>query len=100
LSEAYLTGAKLGRASLWQTNFCSAYLQNADLHLAECMETFFVNVMLSGVQGLDSMHHVTSSTVDHRTLSRNPDLPVKFLRACGLPDFLIQNRGLFQRDSA
>jgi uncharacterized protein YjbI with pentapeptide repeats len=99
LSETYLSGTNLSRAILWHANFCNAYLLNVDLRLAECMETFFVNVMLSGVQGLESMHHVTNSTLDHRTLARNPDLPVKFLRACGLPDFLIENRAAFTKNS-
>ena len=38
---------------------------------------------------MEEVNHRGPSSVDHRTLERNPDLPDKFLRGCGLPDWMI-----------
>jgi len=38
------------------------------------------------------------SILDHRTLATNPHLPLEFLRGCGLPDFIIDNRHVLHGD--
>jgi TIR domain len=52
-------------------------------------ETVFANLDLKTVVGLDSCEHVGPSVVDNRTLARSANLPLAFLRGCGLPDALI-----------
>jgi hypothetical protein len=38
---------------------------------------------------LDTCQHDGPSSIDHRTLEKNPNLPLAFLRGVGLPDTLI-----------
>ena len=61
----------------------------ADVSGAHLSETVFGNTHLKGVQGLDTCRHSGPSTLDHRTLVRSGQLPLNFLRGCGLPDNLI-----------
>ena len=113
LSEADLRGANLHAASLGEANLSGANLSEAymigadlrgvnvtgaDLSRAECWETLFVNVRLGGAKGLELLKHYGPSVVDHRTLTLNPSLPLEFLRGCGLPDFIIENRHVLYGD--
>ena len=53
------------------------------------METIFNNVDLSATMGLEDCEHLGPSCVDHRTLAKSKNVPLKFWRGCGLPDQLI-----------
>jgi hypothetical protein len=72
-----------------EANLSRANLDGANLSSAVLSETYFGNTNLREVQGLDSCIHVGPSTLDHRTLSQSGNLPLAFLRGCGLPDKLI-----------
>jgi uncharacterized protein YjbI with pentapeptide repeats len=99
LSGADLTEADLRAANLDTADLCSADLRwsnlnqtdlrGADLRGALFFETGFVDVDLSATIGLDECNHDGPSTIDFRTLSRSENLPISFLRGCGLPDNLI-----------
>jgi len=59
-------------------------------------ETVFANTDLTGATGLDTCRYVGPSTLDHRTLARNPHLPSEFLRGCGLSDHEIEFAKLYR----
>jgi hypothetical protein len=90
--------ANLTLASLIETNFNQADLSGADLSYARLYETNFSNANLSGARGLDSCQHLRASTIDHRTIAKSDDLPIAFLRGCGLPDVIINNIAAFKGD--
>ena len=104
LTGADLTGADLTGASLERANLTEANLFGADLCMANLTEanlngvnfagvhlygTIFADVDLTTVKGLESCVHKGPSTIDHRTLARSGNLPLSFLRGCGLPDTFI-----------
>ena len=77
-------------AQTWSAQTCiGANLRDADLSHAILQETFFTNVDLNNVIGLDTCKHSGPSSIDHRTLEKSPNLPLAFLRGVGLPDRLI-----------
>ena len=90
LSGANLSGADLRGAHLLYTNLANASLAEADFHLANLLETVFANIDLSDTKGLDSCTHDGPSVLDLRTLEKSRDLPLAFLRGCGLPDSYIE----------
>lgn len=96
LSGADLLGANLHGASLIEANFNQANLRRANLTRTMLYETNFGNVDLTDARGLETCVHLRASTLDHRTLARSGELPIEFLRGCGLPDFIIDNVGLLQ----
>jgi hypothetical protein len=49
----------------------------------------FGNTDLANVVGLETCRHHGPSTIDHRTLVKSGQLPLVFLRGCGLPENLI-----------
>ena len=70
LSNVELDGARLDDAVLGWTIFSDAGLRN--------------------ITGLETCQHTGPSTVDHRTLARNPHLSDRFLRDCGHSDLDIE----------
>jgi uncharacterized protein YjbI with pentapeptide repeats len=90
LIQANLPGAYLYRADLRYANLHNANLTDADLSDASFHETYFTDVDLTNVIGLDRCSHLGPSSLDHRTLERSPNLPLVFLRGVGLPDSLIE----------
>ena len=52
--------------------------------------TTFANTNLKDTIGLDTCIHEGPSTLDHRTLTQNVNLPLAFLRGCGLSDLDIE----------
>lgn len=84
--KADLTNAKLTKANLKLTNFEDANLTNADLAFAIFSHTKLRNTDLSNVTGLEQATHPTPSDIDQETLSIRTDLPVAFLKGCGLSD--------------
>jgi hypothetical protein len=89
LSGANLSGAYLGQANLIGAYLYKADLAEADLGGASLFETIFVDVDLTRTNGLSECSHRGPSVIDFRTLSLSENLPISFLRGCGLPDNLI-----------
>jgi TIR domain/Pentapeptide repeats (8 copies) len=89
LSRADLSGADLIGANLTSANLIGAKLIGADLNRGHFHDTVLVDVDLSEAIGLDACHHTGPSFIDHRTLERSGNLPIGFLRGCGLPERLI-----------
>jgi uncharacterized protein YjbI with pentapeptide repeats len=103
LHGAILCGVKmkmadLSEATLIETNFNQADMRGADLSNTFLYETNFANTKLSGVRGLDSCRHLRPSIIDHRTIAKSDNLPLAFLRGCGLPDIMIENIAAFKGD--
>ena len=84
LGEAYLSGADLGGANLRGAN-----LNGVNFAIVYFNETIFANVNLTGAKGLDSCEYAGPCTIDYRTLERSGQLPLSFLRGCGLPNTFI-----------
>src|SRR6266567_2806283 len=66
-----------------------AVLVGANLRQADLTETVFGDTNLRDTQGLDTCIHRGPSTLDHRTIAKSGQLPLSFIRGCGLPDKLI-----------
>jgi TIR domain/Pentapeptide repeats (8 copies) len=95
LSGADLGGANLKEEDLSEANLSRANLKRADLSRAvvikaEFHETALTDLDLSEAVGLDTCKHSGPSGIDFRTLYRSDNLPIPFLRGCGLPDNLIE----------
>jgi hypothetical protein len=89
LSVADLSGADLSVADLSGANLSGADLSGAILSGAFLLETIFADVDLTATKGLNACEYVGPSPIDFRTLSRSKNVPLSFLRGCGLPDALI-----------
>jgi hypothetical protein len=91
LSDADLRGANLSDADLRGANLSDAVLAGAILHRASCYATLFVNVDLSEVEALDSVHHLGPSTIGVDTIHRSRGtIPEEFLQGCGVPQRWIE----------
>ena len=90
-TKANLAKADLSRSILSRCDLSSADLTAATMRHIVFRETIFGNTNLQGVQGLDACQHQGPSTVDHRTVTLSKQLPIAFLRGCGLPDELISH---------
>jgi TIR domain/Pentapeptide repeats (8 copies) len=89
LAWAKLYGANLRGANLVLADLNGADLGGADLREASVLGTIFVAVDLTKTNGLNECRHLGPSVIDFRTLSLSENLPISFLRGCGLPDNLI-----------
>jgi hypothetical protein len=89
LGGADLSGADLSGASLGKAKFSGADLSEANLSRASLSGTIFSNIDLGKTTGLDKCTYWGPSFIDFQTLSRSGNLPISFLRGCGLPDNLI-----------
>lgn len=54
---------------------------------------------MTAARGLDSCRHLTASFIDHLTFAKSGQLPLTFLRGCGLPDGLIKYLASPHRES-
>jgi hypothetical protein len=95
LNGADLRGANFECANLTEVNFGGANLSftklnGADFNRAYLFETIFGNTDLSGVKNLDACSPLSPCILDYRTLAKSGDLPLSFLRGCGLPDTFIE----------
>jgi uncharacterized protein YjbI with pentapeptide repeats len=116
LSRAYLTGADLSRADLIEADLSGTDLIGANLHEADLSEadligahlngadlgeanleqttigfTTFADTDLSAVRGLDTVRHLSPSTIGIDTLyASQGNIPEAFLRDCGVPDSFIE----------
>jgi hypothetical protein len=89
LVEANLGRADLRRADLRWANLNGADLFEANLRGASLFETIFGDVDLTATNGLNECRHHGPNVIDFRTLALSGNLPISFLRGCGLPDRLI-----------
>jgi hypothetical protein len=89
LSDARLYHTDLSQADLFKVNLSEAILHEAEFNQSTFGHTILGNVDLSSARGLDGILHRGPSTVDFRTLSLSENLPLSFLRGCGLPDLVI-----------
>ena len=88
--RADFRGANLTRAVLHQTNLTLSTLSGANVSEALFWETILARTNLAGAENLESCRHGGPSIIDHRTFRRSGNLPLGFLRGCGLPDELIE----------
>jgi uncharacterized protein YjbI with pentapeptide repeats len=86
-------------ADLTLVNFTLSVLDNADFNEAQLGNTIFGDCNLSSIKNLETCHHQHSSIVDHSTLAKSENLPLSFLRGCGLPDFLIDNISVLKNEA-
>ena len=106
---AYLQNSNCYSASFKNVNFTSANFELVNLTLTDLNganlngtylgNTIFGNCNLSSVKNLDSCVHLHSSIIDPLTLGQSENLPLSFLRGCGLPDFVIDNIPAFRSDA-
>jgi hypothetical protein len=88
-SGANFIGADLSRSDLSWANLGWVDLSEADLSGAVLRETILGAANLKSALGLDRCLHYGPSIIDHRALARSGQLPISFLRGCGLPEPLI-----------
>lgn len=91
LTRADFHKADLRHAKLCKADFTMANFEDANLNGADCSEAIFsgtrlLNTDLSSVSGLETTSHPSNSTIDQETLDKTNELPIKFLRGCGLSD--------------
>jgi uncharacterized protein YjbI with pentapeptide repeats len=94
LVRAYLDGASLRGANLRDTILWSAVCSGVDLAEADLAgavfgDTILTDANLTRAMGLDKCEHREPSGINFRTLQVSGNLPVNFLRGCGLTDSLI-----------
>jgi hypothetical protein len=97
LNDANFGGANLCGASLMESiliwaNLSSANLPFANLEGASAGYTVFADVDLSCTIGLGTMKHSGPSTIGVDTIYKSKgDIPLAFLRGCGVSEFFIEN---------
>jgi hypothetical protein len=90
LREADLREGELREAHLRYADLSGADLTGANLSRCRCEGTFFCDLDLSEVKGLESIRHEGPSIVGVETLFQSKGkIPEAFLRGCGVPNALI-----------
>jgi hypothetical protein len=90
LSNADLSSADLSFARLIGTNLTGADLSSADFTNAVLASTTFADNDLSEVKGLETVEHISPSSIGLDTLYESAGkIPEVFLRGCGIPDDFI-----------
>lgn len=89
LSYTILDDALFNKSNLSKTNFTRAHIKNTDFKDALFSETIIVDTSLLNADNIDTVEHRAPSVIDHRTLQSSGNLPINFLRGCGLPDIFI-----------
>src|SRR6185295_17510601 len=112
-NEAQITNIDLSYASFHHTklhdidlsgallvcaNFTAADLTSANFTSAELYRTVFADTNLTNAVGLETCRHIGPSFIDHRTLAKSGNLPIQFLRGCGLPDLVINHLSVLRGD--
>ena len=101
LSGINLFGEDLSGADLRETNLSGANLFKANLSSANLRDACFdntqlVNIDLRKVKNIEKVKHRGPSYIDIRTIiNSSGNIPVSFLRGCGVPEHLIQYLPLF-----
>ena len=95
LRHADLRHAILSGADLSGANLSHAKLSDADFNGGSCWGTFFANVDLSEVKGLESIKHRGPSTIGTDTLLLSKGkIPGPLLRGCGLTPWEVLSANL------
>lgn len=90
LRAANLSDADFGDAHFSDVDFRGAFLRRANFTGATAAACSFTECDLSEVSGLESMTHITPSSVGVDTIYRSKGrIPESFLRGCGVPENLI-----------
>lgn len=90
LSEANLSHSDFSSAILSGADLSDAILAATNLSNAICVRTIFANIDLSTTKGLDTIRHLSPSTLGIDTIFRSKGkIPEIFLRGCGVPETLI-----------
>lgn len=90
-SSAVLTRANLTDAYLASSEFIRSQMQGVSFAGSKQGLTVFLDVTLVGASGLDACEHHSFNIIDFRTLINSAgQLPLAFLRGCGVPEGLIQ----------
>lgn len=90
LSGADLSDANLSHAILYNTNLLEATLYGTNFTGARTAESIFAFSNLKEAIGLDTIIFEGPCSIDYETLMRSGNLPLSFLRGCGLPDDFIE----------
>lgn len=91
LSSSNFEEADLTGAYLYHANLADAKLDDTILSNAHAYNTVFAGIDLSKVKGLESVEHFGSSHVGLDTLVISKgNIPIEFLRGCGLSDLEIE----------
>ena len=120
LREANLSGADLRGAFLNHVDFYRAWLVRADLRGADLTGANLSRTHLSGAVfngtklgstnladtrdlnaaiGLNECVHMSSSFIDFETILFYHNLPISFLRGCGLPEIFIEHLPSLRNDA-
>jgi uncharacterized protein YjbI with pentapeptide repeats len=86
---ADLSGADLSGADLQFADISGADLRGANLNNAYLIGTALRYLDLQETVGLENCTHLGPSDIGLETLLTSRNLPISFLRGCGLPDILI-----------
>ena len=89
LTYSDVRNAHLSLTNLVNANLTGAPIEGATISHAFLGNTVFGDLDLRTVAGLDTCRHLGPSILDQRTLMKSGQLPLAFLRGCGLPDRLI-----------
>lgn len=93
-TSAGFTGAKLIEADLQWASFIGCEVEKANFSRAKYRMTTLSDMDLSMTKGLASVVHLGPSTIGIDTLiSSRGQIPLAFLRGCGLPHSLIEKLG-------
>jgi uncharacterized protein YjbI with pentapeptide repeats len=90
-SRANLIGANFNGAILFSTIFLHSSLSEASFLSAKLRNTIFTETDLSKTEQLESCQFFGECYIDYHTLKKSCNLPVNFLRGCGLSDTFIDH---------
>jgi len=90
LFSADLFSANLFNANLSFARITDAEITGANLKGAILRGTLFADLNLDSATNLEHCQHHGPSIIDHRTLEKSGQIPLFFLRGCGLPEALIK----------
>ena len=98
-----LTEANLSEAILVEADFNGSNLSKVDLSYAILKNTFFGSTQFGNTNfdntiGLETCIHEGPSELGYQPLNRTGDLPLAFLRGCGLRDYQIEYHKLDSPD--
>ncbi len=92
LSDANLSDAHLIEADLTRADFTRADLTGANLHAAKISRTFFGDIDLRHVKGLETITHWAPSTIGIDTIYRSKGkIPEIFLKGAGVQESFLTN---------
>jgi uncharacterized protein YjbI with pentapeptide repeats len=94
LREVNLTGAILSG-----TDFSEAIIDDANFENAILELTTFAGTDLSKVTNLETCNFLNKCFIDYHTLKKSGELPLSFLRGCGLSNIFIENKRFLHNEA-